>query len=107
MAAAPSIQKPFIDELPLSLRYRMIQQVSQGQQWQQVSPDKQKWDVTDNKVWLKALAVDAVVSRGGRVDLAEPIVSDPGLPPSLILVGSYDHMVLEMTKEGSYVYIHY
>ena len=43
--------------------------------------------------------VDAVVSRGGRVDLASDVLEDV-TAPTLFLVGGADHQVLELNREA-------
>ena len=43
--------------------------------------------------------VDAVVSRGGRVDLAGDVLEDV-TAPTLFLVGGNDHQVLELNREA-------
>ena len=43
--------------------------------------------------------VRAVVSRGGRPDLAGPALSAV-LAPTLLIVGGYDHVVLDLNKEA-------
>ena len=43
--------------------------------------------------------VDAVVSRGGRVDLASDVLEDV-TAPTLFLVGGNDHQVLELNREA-------
>ncbi|WP_311172034.1 dienelactone hydrolase family protein [Halobellus ordinarius] len=44
-------------------------------------------------------AVSAVVSRGGRVDLAEEVLSDVHVP-TLFIVGGADTQVLELNREA-------
>ncbi|XAS63690.1 phosphoribosyltransferase [Micrococcaceae bacterium Sec5.8] len=46
--------------------------------------------------------VDAVVSRGGRPDLAGPRLSSVRAP-TLLIVGSYDHDVLELNRKAKSV----
>ena len=43
--------------------------------------------------------VDAVVSRGGRVDLASAVLADV-TAPTLFVVGGADHTVLELNREA-------
>lgn len=43
--------------------------------------------------------VRAVVSRGGRPDLAGPALSGV-LAPTLLIVGGYDHVVLDLNREA-------
>ncbi|WP_255194433.1 dienelactone hydrolase family protein [Natronobeatus ordinarius] len=43
--------------------------------------------------------VEAVVSRGGRVDLASEVLEDV-TAPTLFLVGGADHQVLELNREA-------
>ena len=43
--------------------------------------------------------IDAVVSRGGRPDLAGPRLP-PSRAPTLLIVGSYDHEVLELNRKA-------
>ena len=44
-------------------------------------------------------AVDAVVSRGGRPDLAEPHLAEVGVPV-LLIVGGHDPVVLDLNREA-------
>ncbi len=43
--------------------------------------------------------VSAVVSRGGRPDLAEPVL-DQVLAPTLLIVGGADHVVIELNEKA-------
>lgn len=43
--------------------------------------------------------VSAVVSRGGRPDLAEPVLSKV-VAPTLLIVGGYDDVVIELNEEA-------
>ena len=44
--------------------------------------------------------IGAVVSRGGRVDLAGPVALAAVKAPTLLIVGSADHVVLELNEQA-------